>query len=956
VIGDLLSASELQLYVFGGLRARLGTLSLDEVLSQKALALLCYLAVERREHSRSTLATLLWGEFAETDAATNLRQALSHLRRALDPYLVVSRHSVRLNPDSPLWLESEVFECHLSAAAREPEGKHLEAAINLYEGDFLQGFTLRDAPAFDEWTVLRRERFHAHALTALQTLADHSRARADYAASIAYTTRLLALDPWREEAHLQLMWLYVRTGQRSAALAQYQACRRILEQELGVEPMAQTTALYQRIKAAQATASPPIVLPATPFVGRTAERAELARRLAEPGLRLLTIAGPGGIGKTRLALQVASEWAARFLHGARFVDLASATTTDAFVSTLMSALDHGLRGSNDPRLQLRSYLAGKDLLLVLDNFEQLVDHGADVLVDILHHAPEVKLLVTSRERLQLRDEWLLELAGLDVPVGRSAEVENSSAVELFVESARKLRPDFVLPEADKPAVARICRLVEGTPLAIELAVAWTRVLSPEEIARELEQSLELLATSLRDLPARHRSLRAVFDHSWRLLAPDEQRTLRRLATFRGGFSRDAAQQVGQASPSLLATLLDKSLLYGRTGSAVPRYGMHEMVRHYARQKLDQAGELEEIQARHLHFFLQLAETARPRLVGSEQKLALDLLEREHDNFRAALQIALDRRLEEQGMRLAGALWRFWWMRGHLEEGCRWLRQVLRLREEATGQEYGCSEVAATSSPVPDPALAARAQALHGLGVLLLERGNFAEAQASHEQSLALRRAQGDLPGVSFSLNSLGVIAMDQGDYPRAQALYEESLALKRELGDTRGISGSLNNLGIAVSAQGDAARAQALYQESLDLCRTLDDPDGIAVALGNLALIALDQRDLQRAESLLKESLALFLELGDKDGVLECIEGLAGVATARGQLEQAVRLFGAAAAMRAALGTPWTPVEQARYGPMIAQTRSALEATAWTAAWAEGQAMTPEQSGAHALEAGVSSI
>ncbi|HSH79683.1 MAG TPA: BTAD domain-containing putative transcriptional regulator, partial [Herpetosiphonaceae bacterium] len=701
-----MDASELQLYVFGGLRARLGGLALEEVLSQKALALLCYLAVERREHSRSTLATLLWGEFPESDAATNLRQALSHLRRALDPYLVVSRHTVRLNPDSPMWLESDVFERHLAAATREPEADHLEAAISLYGGDFLQGFTLRDAPAFDEWAVLRRERFHARALTALQTLADRVHARGDYAAAITYTARLLALDPWREEAHWQLMWLYVRTGQRSAALAQYQSCRRILEQELGVEPMVRTTDLYEQIKAAQAMAPPPIVLPATPFVGRTAERAELGRRVADPALRLLTIAGPGGIGKTRLALQVASEWAARFLHGARFVELASVTTADALDAALMSALDPGPRGSNDPRLQLRSFLAGKDLLLVLDNFEQLVDRGADVLVDILRHAPEVKLLVTSRERLQLRDEWLLELAGLDVPVRRAAEIENYGAVELFVESARKLRPDFALSEADKPAVARICRLVEGTPLAIELAVAWTRVLSPEEIARELEQSLELLTTSLRDLPARHRSLRAVFDHSWRLLTPEEQCALRRLATFRGGFSRDAARQVGTASPALLAALLDKSLLYGRPGPApVPRYDMHEMVRHYARQKLDQAGELPEIQARHLQFFLELAENTRPRLIGSEQKLALDLLEREHDNFRAALEVALDRRLEEQGVRLAGALWRFWWTRGHLEEGCRWLRQVLRMQEEAMAEERACAQASMTSGPGPIPALA-----------------------------------------------------------------------------------------------------------------------------------------------------------------------------------------------------------------------------------------------------------
>ncbi|HZG66481.1 MAG TPA: tetratricopeptide repeat protein, partial [Herpetosiphonaceae bacterium] len=938
MIGDSLLDSGLQLNVLGALRVRLGELSLGDVLSQKARALLCYIAIERREHSRSALAALLWGEFPEADAATNLRQALTHLRRTLDPYLTVTRHTVTFNSKSAYWLDTEAFERWLTAADNEPAVEQLEAAIELYQGDFLQGFVLRDAPAFEEWMVLQRERYHVQALEALQRLADYYRVRGDYAASITSSARLLALDSWREEAHRQLMWLYVRTGQRSAALAQYQSCHRLLEKELGVEPMAETTALYERIKAAQAAPPHSIVVPATPFVGRITEQRELARRLAEPGLRLLTIIGPGGIGKTRLAMEVASKWATRFLHGVRVIDLTSVTTSDAFISTLVSVLGCGLRGSNNPLLQVRSYLADKDMLLVLDNFEHLVDKGTEVVVDILRHAPEVKVLVTSRERLQLQDEWLSELAGLDLP-STMADIENSSAVELFVQSARKLRSGFALSGTDVPAVARICRLVEGTPLGIELSAAWTRLLSCEEIAEEIERSLEFLTTSLRDLPARHRSLRAVFDHSWRLLGPEEQRVLRRLTVFRGGFSRDVAEQVVAASASLLGTLLDKSLLYIRPDSAAtPRYDMHEMVRHYARLKVEEAGELEGTQARHLSFFLQLAETAQ--LVGEEQKLWLERLEREHDNLREALQVALDSFREEHGLRLAAALWRFWWTRGYLEEGCRWLQQVLFMEQEFDGQEQDYAGLSVISGPQPRDASPIRAQALHGLGVLLQEQGNYKEAQASHEQSLTLRRAQGDRRGIAFSLNSLGVLAMDQGDYARAEAFYEESLTVKRELGDKRGISGTLNNLGIAVSAQGHAARAQALYEESLQLCRALSDQDGIAVALANLALVALDRRDLGGAELLLKESLALFRELGDKDGIVECLEGLAGVATVRRHAERAVRLFGVAAAVRRSISIPWTSVERFRYEPMIAQTRSLLDETMWMAIWGEGQALT----------------
>ena len=941
----------LRLELLGGLRITTDGTGLSNTLAQKGQALFAYLAVERGEHGRAHLAALLWGEFAEADAAANLRQALVHLRRVLSPYLVITRNTIAFNRHSPYCLDCEEFEAHLSTTPGLSDVDSLRKAVALYQGDFLAGVAIRDAPTFEEWAMLRREHLREAATQALRALARHFANHGDYATSARYTTRLLTLDPWSEEAHRDLMWLYVRQGQRAAAAAQYQDCRRILEQELGIEPMAATTALYERIKAAQATPVDPIVLPSTPFVGRSAERAELARRVAQSELRLLTIVGPGGIGKTRLALQMTAEWAPRFLHGAHVVNLAAIRTADAFISTVMTVLGCSPRGPGEPQLQLRSYLADKDLLLVLDNFEHLVDQGAALLSDIMRSAPELKILVTSRERLQLQDEWLLELAGLDVPLQTTDDVEQYSAIELFVQSARKLRSDFALSEADKPAAVNICRLVEGMPLGIELSAAWTRVLSCGEIAREIEQSLEFLATSLRDLPARHRSLRAVFDHSWSLLVPEEYRVLRRLATFHGGFSRDAAEQVAHASPSLLGALLDKSLLYLQPGrDTTPRYGMHEMIRHYAWQKLDEAGELEEVQLRHLAFFLHLLESTKDQFVGSEQKRWLDLLECEHDNLHAALQVARDHPSEEHGVRLVAVLWRFWWTRGFLDEGCYWLEQFLFRQPMTSGRECGRYEATMPGDTQSASLSIARASALQGFGVLRQEQGSYAQAQMLYEQSLALRRSQGDRRGVAFTLNSAGALASDMGDYARAQALYEESLALKRELGDTHGISGTLNNLGIMAGAQGDTARAQALYEESLQLCRSLHHHNGIAVALVNLAIVALDRHDIERAEPLLEESLTIFEELGDKDGMVECLEGVAGVATVAGHFERAARLFGAAAAMRAIIGTPWIPVEQARYDSMIDQTRAVLDETLWTSAWEEGRAMTFEQAVVYALQ------
>jgi len=926
--------AELRLEVLGGLRIKLDGVSIADQLPQKGRALLSYLAVERGEHPRGALAALLWGEFSEADAATNLRQALTYLRRTVNHYLIVTRHTIAFDANRPYWLDSEAFEQQLAEPMADCDADRLRAAVELYRGDFLAGFTLRDAPAFDEWATLQRERLRIKALHALHTLVQHDLARGDYAAGIAHTVRLLALDPWREEAHRQLMWLYIRTGQRSAALAQYQACRRVLQQELGVEPMAETTALYERIKAAQAVRSHPVPLFATPFVGRAAEKAELARCLATPASRLATIVGPGGIGKTRLALEMAAEWSERFLHGVRLVTLASISSADLLVAAISTALGCSLRGAHDQQALICEYLADKDMLLVLDNFEQLVDGGADVLAELLRHAPEVKFVVTSRERLQLHDERLIELGGLEVPPATDADAETWSAVELFVQSARKLRPDFALGTADKPAVARICRLVEGMPLGIELAAAWTRLLSCEQIAAEIERSVEFLSTSLRDVPARHQSIRTVIDHSWRLLTAEESAVMRRLAVFRGGFTREAAAQVAGASLALLRTLVDQSLIRTHNSAqGAPRYHLHELVRQYALEQLDASGEGDAVRDQHLRFFLRLAEAAEPHLSDDEQQGWLEQLDNERDNMRAALAWPLhDGRSDERaelGARLAGALWRFWWVRTDLIEGRRWLEAVV------------------DNDRIPG---AIRAKALHGAGVLAHEQGEYAQARAWYERSLALRRALGDQRGIAASLNSLGVVALDEGDYDRARSLYEESLALKRQLGDRRGIAYSLGNLGLVASAQGDYSFAQTLYEEALALCRALGDRLGMSVSLGNLGAVALEQGDSERAAVRFKEALPLFQAMGDQDGIAECCEGLAGVAIASGQPQRAARLCGAGHALREAVGAPLMPVERRRYEAILAAARAQLGETAFSAAYAEGQAMAVAQAIAEAMD------
>ena len=633
-------------------------------ISAKAQALLFYLAVTGRPHTREALAGLLWGHLAEPAAIKNLRNVLSNLRTLAGPHLLIAREEVAFSRDSAHWLDVEVF---LSALA-DTSGKDLNAlheAVELYEGDFLEGFYVGEALAFEEWTLGRRSLLKSLVLQALQTLVVQNIERDDHGAGLRYAHRLLALEPWREETHRHAMTLLARSGQRSAALAQYELCRQVLAQELGVEPMPETTALYERLKAS--AAPPPHNLPQqlTPFVGRQAELAEIGRFLRSREAQLLCLVGPGGIGKTRLALQAAARCASpevafemHFAHGVYFVPLAAAGAADRepgrppLIAAMADALHFSFQGPVHPQAQLLNYLREKKVLLVLDDFDHLVAEARQ-LVDILRLAPGVKLLVTSRLRLNLREAWVMEVTGLDLPpapqppagAATAKAPEEYGAVALFVQQAQRVRAGFALSEAEGPHVVQICRLVEGVPLGIELAASWLRVLSCAEIAAEIEQNLDFLTSAAQDAPERHRSLRAVFDHSWRLLSPPEQALFAALSVFRGGFQREAADRVAGASLPLLADLSDKSLLRrGEPG----RYEIHEMLRQYAEEKLQASpAEYEAVRDRHCRYFAGLMVQHMTQLKGEQPHAVLTALNAERENVRAAWNWAVEhRRIEE----------------------------------------------------------------------------------------------------------------------------------------------------------------------------------------------------------------------------------------------------------------------------------------------------------------------
>jgi len=614
-----------------------------------------------------------------------------------------------------------------------------------------------------------------------------------------------------------------------------------------------------------------IPTPLTPLIGREAELSALREMLDDPQCRLITLVGSGGIGKTRLAIEAASLQGEGFVQGVFFVPLASLRSPDFIAPTIASILGYKISSSTDPVTQLLEHLRKKQLLLVLDNFEHLVQ-GADLIRRILERAPAVKFLLTSREQLNLRGEGLFEIDGLSVPETDQLDaLDNSCAVYLFVECAHRNQTDFALTEDNRWHVAKICRLVEGIPLAIELAASWVRVLSCQEIAEEIERNLDFLTIITRDLPDRHHSMRAVFDHSWKLLSNEERDVLMSLSVFRGGFNREAAEEVADARLPLLSMLAAKSLIKrGSTG----RFDLHELVRQYLAQYLETSGRAELVQQRHISFFIGLAEVAKQQFRGPEIILWLDRLEQENDNLRAALDYSINQHSTLLALRLGAAIWRFWNYRGFTAEGRYWLKKVLALPKSESSED-----------------LLYRERVLHGAGILARIQGDFAEARNLYEESLVLQRNANDLSGVAIALNNLGVVAMFESQYALAEMHFQESLQLNRELGKPTEITKQLNNLGVLAMYQGDYEKSQLLHEEALAMYREMNDRDGIAGSLGNLGDVFRYQGNYDLAMQVLEQSLTIFREIRSIHGLAITMGSIAYTYLGKGDIEQARATF-----------------------------------------------------------------
>lgn len=648
--------SRLELSFLGGFQVLLDQRPVTRFRSTNNQGLLVYLACNHdKPISRETLATLFWPEASEKDARHNLRQALYRIRRLLDggeePFLLVTRQSVQFNAASDHILDVEQFTAAVDANA-------LGEALAYYSGDLLPGFSCNSEP-FEVWLRNQREYLHQLALEAMLQVAEDSLHSAEYGTAIAMAQRQLMLEPWREHAYRQLMQAYALMGDRGNALAQFERCREQLWDEIGVEPAPKTVALFDDIKAGRvgmASADHPTKPPVKPkhnlpadttlFIGRKRESAEISAQFTQEQRRLVTIVAPGGMGKTRLGIAVGRRLLPAFQDGVTFVDLAAVTEPDEIATVIAAALSFQAPDKTQPLFpQLLNALAQRNILLILDNFEQLV-RSASQIDHILKACPQLSILVTSRQPLNLVSESRYRLQGLDFPDLLTVDDALAwSAVQLFVDSGRRARPGYMLTDENLVYVLQICRLVQGMPLALILAAAWLGLLNSAEIAIEIEKSLAFLSSDLADLPHRQRSMHAVFDRSWQRLSSAEQAVLARLSVFRGSFSRDAAEQVAGANLRILLSLVNKSFLQRQGDSG--RYQMHELLRQYSAEQREWLGISEDTQLGHCRYFAQIVPLEMRRVLYF---LPL-LLPRDHaadrDNFQHAWEYALQNKLPNE---------------------------------------------------------------------------------------------------------------------------------------------------------------------------------------------------------------------------------------------------------------------------------------------------------------------
>ena len=832
-----------------------------EIPSRPAQALFAFLALQPgTAYRREKLAGLLWPDANESNARSNLRHALWRIRKALGEqegqrYFPADDLTLTFDPAPGCWIDAVIV-----GNKNGPGSPSLEEQVAAYQGELLPGF-------YDDWITIERERLQAAFESKIETLIDRLSRGKLWGDVIEWAEHWIRFGTAPEPAYRALMLAHARSGHKAKAKEAYQRCVDALQREFGVEPSEETQTLYQQLMATRPLAKPVVIesaaaprhnlpIPATPLVGRETELAEITDRLVnDSSCRLLTIVGPGGIGKTRLALQAATQSLEQFEDGTFFVSFEVIALAEAMAPSILQTLSSAIQDQKDPRAQLIDYVRDKNLLLVLDNLEHLLE-GTALIGEMLAAAPAIKIIVTSRERLHLQWEWLYETQGLAYPPENAENIEGFSAVQLFLQTARRMRARFSLAE-EQAHVIRICQLVEGLPLGLELAASWVRVMSCREIAEQIERNLDVLSAHIADVPDRHRSARAVFEYSWSLLAPEEQQVFMKLAVFPGGFRREAAEKVAGAPLSLLFTLVDKSLL---RASATGRYDMHNLLHQYVSEKAAEFGQATAMQTRLINYYLGYArQHQHDYLALEEERLNLmTCLEMARNNWQA--QVVLD---------YVEALGEMWSARGHWSDARR-------------GYAWACDAARAHDD---DRALA---KCLRQWGTACMEQGDYEEAEGLLQQSLGLSRKLNVRAEIATTQYELARIARDKSDLATAARRLTESLILREELQDSSGIAEVLFLQAFVYHDQQDFAFANDLALRALHLQDQIGDHQHRIQTLHLLAEIALHGRAAyQDAEDYCRQAIVLCNEQQEMAELASVISTLAESYRLQGKLQEA---------------------------------------------------------------------
>ena len=845
------------------------------------------------------------------------------------------------------------------------QAERLSRAVAAYSGELLPG-------VYDDWVLGEREGLATQYRRTLEQLLEIWEILGNRQGAQECAERLITADPHEEKGYLALMRLAVQAGEPALAVREFDRMERLLERELGLMPSKEAREAVAVARAARPVPFTPSVpsippvpsilsgqavvsrLPSSPppevppplrvlppswtrFFGREAEQETLLGLLAEGGTRLVTLTGPGGAGKTRLATEVARRLAETFPGPVCFVPLADILSAPLLPETISVGLRLTYIGSNPPLDQITEALIGKPALLILDNLEQIADGAAPIIQSLLIRLPDLRCLITSRRPLHLPGERVLPLPPLPTPL----QVETPegllayAGVQLFVDRAQAVRPDFQVTPRNADAVSALCDRLEGLPLALELAAAWTGVLTPAQALARLDERSSLLVSRRSDQVKRHRTMHAAIAWSFDLLPPDLRDFWTRLSVFRGGWTAEAAETVCAQPGTLeaLQRLRERSLILAEEvdEGASMRFRMLESLREFAAEQKNETG-ADDMRHRHAQFFLDLVEKKQILMQGPQAKAGLDSVEVERGNILAALEW-YDRPEQdpELGLRVAGALWRFWSIRGPLAEGQEWLKRTL--------------------ARAPEMRTEVEARAWSGLAVLFRVQGETAQALVINRRALDLWRRIGDARGTAASLNNLGGALMVQGDFEAARPLLEESLALWRSLDKPLAVAQLLQNLGYLACEQGDIVAAAAFCRESLTLFQSQSDQLGISQVQSILASTAIKQEDFGQALCLISESIRLSVELGHPQGVINTLEVFAEAYCGMGETRRPAVLLGAAEGLALSLGMRMDRTEEDGLHRVLAALRGRETEEAIQAALEHGRTLTEEQSVTLALAA-----